>query len=52
MDPDIQNFPAKTASATAEPSFTDFLLADADWNDALVEAINDRPRDAPRDIDF
>jgi len=34
------------------PSIVDHLLAGELWPDDLVEAINDRPRDTGRDIEF
>jgi prevent-host-death family protein len=33
-------------------SFTDFLLSEPAWPDAVVESINDRPRDTGRPIDL
>jgi prevent-host-death family protein len=33
-------------------SFAKFLLTGPRWPDELVDAINDRPRDAGRDVEF
>jgi prevent-host-death family protein len=33
-------------------SFVDFLLSDASWPDDVVDAINDRSKDAGRDVAF
>ncbi len=35
-----------------EPSFTDFLLSGPRWPDDVLDAISERPRDAPRDHEF
>jgi prevent-host-death family protein len=43
---------AYDALTATKPRFTDYLLSGPAWEDVLVEAINDRPRDAARDIDF
>jgi prevent-host-death family protein len=42
------------ALARAKPkrSFTEALLSGPPWPDDMVEAINDRPRDLPRDIEL
>ena len=40
------------ALAAKRPSIVDHILSGAPWPDDLVEAINDRPREADRDIDF
>ena len=41
---------AYAALTKPRPSFTDFLLSGPVWPDDLVELINDRARDAGRDI--
>lgn len=38
--------------ARPRKSFTDFLLAEPAWPDAVLEAINVRPRDTGRDLDL
>jgi prevent-host-death family protein len=35
-----------------KPSFTEFLLSGAQWPDDVLNTIDDRPRDAPRDNEF
>jgi prevent-host-death family protein len=40
------------ALAAPKPSFTEFLLSGDAWPDDVIEAINDRPKDHPRDLDF
>jgi prevent-host-death family protein len=37
---------------SSQPSIVDHILAGEPWPDDLVEAINDRPRNPDRDIDF
>ena len=36
----------------SKPGFVDALLSGPDWDDELVRVINDRPKWAPRDVDF
>lgn len=36
----------------SRPSLVDHLLGGPPWPDDLVDAINDRPRDVGRDVDF
>ena len=43
---------AYAALTKPRPSFTDFLLSGLAWPDDLVELINDRARDAARDIEL
>jgi prevent-host-death family protein len=43
---------AYAALTKPRPSFTDFLLSGPVWPDDLVELINDRARDAGRDIEL
>ncbi len=38
--------------ARPRKSFTEFLLAEPAWPDAVVDAINDRPRDIGRNVDL
>lgn len=35
-----------------KPSFTEFLLSGPRWPDDVLDTINDRPRDVPREHDF
>jgi prevent-host-death family protein len=45
---------ADTYDRLARPrrSFTDFLLSEPAWPDAVVDAIDARPRDTGRDVDL
>jgi prevent-host-death family protein len=35
-----------------KPTFTEFLLSGPRWPDDVLNTINDRPRDVPRDHEF
>ena len=40
------------ALVNKKPSFTKFLLTGEPWPDDVINAINDRPRDVPREVEF
>jgi prevent-host-death family protein len=40
------------ALVAKKPSFTKFLISGDRWPNEVVEAINDRPGDLPREVEF
>lgn len=40
------------ALVNKKPSFTKCLLAGEPWPDDVINTINDRPRDVPREVEF
>ena len=43
---------AYAALVSKKRSFTEFLLSGPPWPDDVLDAIDDRPRDVARDLDF